>query len=98
YNVSGYKPIALPSHLTWTEDPYQSKGWPGDIYSLTIFKDLLYAAETTHKQAYTDKLLQQIDGFLQTGTNQSQAWTNNNTVALRAIMLAEIWWNVRSLN
>ena len=98
YIIPGFNEVQLKYPLSWQEDPFNNLSWRQDYYSLQVFKDLLYADESNKTSAYTQRLNDVLTSFLNSGTNQLNAWNDNTTVAYRAMMLDEIWWHMRANN
>jgi hypothetical protein len=57
WEVPGFAPVTLPSHLSWREDPYADPDWRSVFYSLRPTSDLLWAYYRSGQVRYRDKLL-----------------------------------------
>jgi hypothetical protein len=98
YDIDRYKPVKLAGAPTWTEDPYQDRYWRFNFYSLRDMKDLLDAAYQTHDPRYSNKMVSDLNSFLDHGMNQPHSWDDFHGVAWRSMMLADSWYKLRAIN
>jgi hypothetical protein len=95
YPIKRYKDVKITPQITWEEDPYNDRYWRFLFYGLRPTSHLLVAGRETGDQKYYDKLIQIVDGFLETGTHKTHAWDDYHAVAFRTMMLTHIWWDLR---
>lgn len=97
-DIDRFNTFAIGHNPQWTEDPYHDRYWRFNYYALRPLSDLLYASRTTHNPAYTKKLIELTDSFIDNGMNQPYAWEDYHAVAFRTMILTNIWWKLREDN
>lgn len=93
--VPRYEPVALPSTLTWHENPYASKYWRFVFYSLRPTSNLLWAFYRTGDRRYLDKLcsvLRSLTAFERTSrTRDGDGFDDAHALAFRGMVLVNTY-------
>lgn len=95
--VDRFPDAALPSDLTWTENPFGDASWRAQFYGFRPLRHLLAAYRSTGNDAYRTKLLSVVADFAASG--QTSAFSRDRyATATRGLVLVDVFWKLRAAN
>ena len=88
-----YDMVCFDGLLTWTEDPYDEKYWRFVVYALRPLRHLVYARQVTGDPVYSDKIVDILWSFVDSGVTASAFW-DKHTAAFRALVLVNLYFKL----
>ena len=97
YKMDRYEPVEIKQPITWRENPLDDSYWRFNFYNLSYTRNLLYAWRNTGNSAYKDRLISDIESFIDHGMTGPYSWDYHGA-AYRTMTLVNTWWKLREEN